>query len=149
MNYPHASSPTEREIANGLLQSHGLRKTDNGRALLLHLRQKDVALSHGELIQEDQLQMDRATLYRMLRRFEDHGLVHRVVDDEVSVKYALCTEACSTEHHQDNHVHFKCQSCGQTQCLEQTIVPELMLPSDLQAQRTEVLVTGLCQRCQS
>lgn len=145
---PYPSSQ-EREIANKLLHSHGLRKTENGRALLLHLRRREVALSHGELIQDGQLHMDRATLYRMLRRFEDHGLVHRVVDDEVSVKYALCTEACSTEHHQDNHVHFKCQSCGQTQCLEQTTVPELMLPSGLQAQRTEVLVTGLCQRCQS
>ena len=148
MNTIDRPSIQDLEIANKLLYSHGLRKTENGRTLLLFLRQKNVALSHGELMQEEKLAMDRATLYRMLQRFEDHGLVHRVVDDEVSVKYALCTEACSSSSHRDDHIHFKCSSCGQTQCLEQTTVPQLSLPPNLQVQRTEVLVSGLCQYCQ-
>lgn len=37
---------------------------------------------------------DRATLFRTLKTFEDHKIVHSIEDGTGSVKYALCDDSC-------------------------------------------------------
>lgn len=132
---------------SALLKEHRLRSTQNSRAVLRLFTSAQRALSHGELSASLAPDVDRGTLYRILHRFENHGLVHRVPDDEVSVKFALC-QHCSPQTHEDQHLHFKCSVCGQTHCLEQQTIPEINLPGGYQAQQTEVLVRGVCPRCQ-
>jgi Fur family ferric uptake transcriptional regulator len=137
------------ETLTEYLHQHGLRKT-LGRELVLatfinHAR----ALSHGELNTLLSDQLNRATLYRVLQDFEQGGIVHKVPDDEVSVKYALCAGNCQAHRHLDNHVHFKCESCHETQCLAETSLPKVKLPAGFTTNNADLLLTGVCAQCQA
>src|SRR3546814_11691606 len=74
---------------------------------------KDYALSHSDIESEIAEDIDRVTVYRTLKTFYDRGLIHKVLDDGGSLKYTLCTGACSATEHRHEHVHFKCTECGQ------------------------------------
>jgi Fur family ferric uptake transcriptional regulator len=103
-------------------------------------------LSHGDIEKEIANSLDRVTVYRTLKTFLDKGLIHKVLDDEGSLKYALCKEACNTVEHHHDHVHFKCTNCGQTICLNLD-VPPLKLPKGYTATETNLLVQGVCEKC--
>src|SRR5688572_17504969 len=91
-----------------LLKDFRLRATPSRQEILHLFLKKAYALSHGDIEKEISNALDRVTVYRTLKTFLDKGLIHKVLDDEGSLKYALCKEACrSTGHHHD-HVHFKC-----------------------------------------
>ena len=46
------------------------------------------------------------------------------------------------------HAHFSCKRCGQVFCLnEVSTVPALNLPPGYQSQAVELIVKGLCTRC--
>ena len=129
-----------------LLRRHGLRVTDARQDVLRTFVGKHFALTHADL--EAQLpSYDRVTLYRTLSTFETHGLVHKVLDDGGMAKYALCSTACAEHRHADNHVHFKCVRCGQTECLEGVAVAVPPLPVGYAAEQVNVLVQGRCPRC--
>lgn len=91
---------------------------------------------------------DRVTLYRSLKTFEEHGLVHRIDDGTGITKFALCEPSCTIDGHHDLHVHFYCTNCGETHCLPKTQIPEVNLPKGYQRQETNLLVKGLCPDCQ-
>ncbi len=129
------------------LHHHGLRKTLGRELVLTTFLDQSRALSHGELNTLLGDQLNRASLYRVLQSFEESGIVHRVPDDEVSVKYALCSGACSSEQHHDNHVHFKCNHCGETQCLPEVKLPKVKTPDSLKVESAELLLRGYCRHC--
>lgn len=130
-----------------ILHQHQLRKTA-GRELVLHyFMGRPQAVSHGELDAALGQKINRASLYRVLRDFEQSGIIHKVPDDEVSIKFAYCGSDCHVGQHRDNHVHFKCENCGETRCLEEVNLPNLQLPQALEVRSTSVLVSGLCNTC--
>ena len=93
---------------------------------------------------------DRVTMYRTLKSFLDKGLIHKVLDDEGTPKYALCsTTQCTTHAHAHEHVHFKCETCGQTSCLDDIKVPSLTLPKGFQLKEMNLLLQGICASCQT
>jgi Fur family ferric uptake transcriptional regulator len=132
--------------SNRLLKDFDLRTTPTRKEILHLFLKKDYALSHADIEREIDNSMDRVTVYRTLKTFLDKGLIHKVLDDEGSLKYALCNEACSTKSHHHNHVHFKCTRCGQTNCLEIEI-PSVKLPKGYRPEEVNVLVQGVCQHC--
>lgn len=107
---------------------------------------KNYALSHSDIEKEIDNSLDRVTVYRTLKTFLDKGLIHKVLDDEGSLKYALCKEACSKVEHHHDHVHFKCTKCGQTICLN-VDVPSVKLPKGYSASEVNLLIQGVCERC--
>lgn len=130
-----------------LLKESELRKT-NARLQVLELfMNTDRALSHQHL--ESKLQeVDRVTLYRTLKTFEQKGLIHKAFDGSEALKYALCAHHNCAEHqHNDNHVHFNCEKCDKTICLEQVNTPILTLPEGYQMAEQHVLVKGICPDC--
>ena len=129
-----------------ILKDFKLRSTPKREAILHAFLQKDYALSHGDVEKEVPESFDRVTVYRTLKTFLDKGLIHKVLDDEGSLKYALCTEACTTAHHHHDHVHFKCTKCGQTNCLNVEI-PDIKLPKGFRAKELNLLIQGVCQHC--
>ena len=129
------------------LKAHGLRKTWGRQQVLIYFRERKTAVSHGEISKAFAQDIDRASLYRILHDFEQKGLIHKVPDDEVSVKYAYCGSHCSTKSHSDQHLHFKCDNCHETFCLEEQKLPTLQLPPGFLMQSTEVLVHGTCRAC--
>ena len=133
-------------ISATLLKDFNLRATPNREEILHLFLLKNYALSHGDIEKEIDNSLDRVTVYRTLKTFLDRGLIHKVLDDEGSLKYALCKEACSTAEHHHDHVHFKCTKCGQTNCLN-VDVPAIKLPKGYQVNEVNLLIQGICEKC--
>ncbi len=114
--------------------------------VLKHLLQQSAAISLTEL-ELGMGKTDRVTLYRTIRTFEEHGLVHRIEDGSNVTKFALCEENCNSMGHHDLHVHFFCTRCKETHCLPKTHVPEVILPPQYQGNQRELTIKGLCGRC--
>lgn len=133
-------------VSNRLLKNFRLRSTPTRNEILHLFLKKEYALSHGDIEREINNSLDRVTVYRTLKTFLDKGLIHKVLDDEGSLKYALCNEACSTAEHHHNHVHFKCVDCGQTSCLDVEI-PAVRLPKGFKPDEVNVLIQGVCNAC--
>ena len=132
--------------SNQLLKNFKLRSTPSRQAILYLFLKKDYALSHGDIEKEVEDYLDRVTVYRTLKTFLTRGLIHKVLDDQGSPKYALCADSCTSAHHHHDHVHFKCTNCGQTNCLD-VIIPEIKLPRGYKAEETNLLIQGICGQC--
>ena len=78
-----------------ILKDFKLRSTPGREAILLAFLKRDFAMSHRDVEREVPASFDRVTVYRTLKTFLDKGLIHKVLDDEGSLKYALCNEACT------------------------------------------------------
>ena len=133
-------------ISDTLLEDFNLRSTPNRQEILHLFLRKNYALSHGDIEKEIDNSLDRVTVYRTLKTFLDKGLIHKVLDDEGALKYALCNAACTTAGHHHDHVHFKCTKCGQTNCLN-IEVPVVKLPKGYRASEVNLLIQGVCERC--
>lgn len=143
MNIGTSMNITKKEI----LKEHSLRHTSCREDILDVFIQKEYALSHADIEEKMSENFDRVTVYRTLKTFLDKGIIHKVLDDEGTTKYALCKEKCSHTQHHHEHVHFKCVQCGQTNCLDNTQIPILHLPEGYNAIEINLLVQGICQEC--
>lgn len=90
--------------------------------------------------------VDRITLYRTLKTFQEKGLIHSIEDGTGATKYALCQEGCQCAP-EDMHVHFFCNSCEDTFCLPKFKIPEVSLPQGFIPLETNLLVKGICGNC--
>ncbi len=90
--------------------------------------------------------VDKITLYRTLKIFEENKLIHSINDGSGSVKYALCQEACECIP-EDLHVHFLCVKCHQTYCLNDIKTPKIQLPVSYKLQTISIVVKGICPNC--
>jgi len=131
-----------------LLKEHHLRSTSSRAAILSLFLQHERALSYSDIEKKIAASYDRVTVYRTLKTFLDSGMIHKVLDDGGSLKYALCDVSCSTREHHHEHVHFKCKSCGQTSCLDRVGIPSIELPEGYSATELNLLIQGVCDKCQ-
>jgi Fur family transcriptional regulator, ferric uptake regulator len=97
-----------------ILKEFSLRNTSCREEILQVFLNKNFALSHADIENKLSENFDRVTIYRTLKTFLDKGIIHKVLDDEGTTKYALCKEACAHHEHHHEHVHFKCIQCGLT-----------------------------------
>ncbi len=135
-----------RKTQTQLLKEHSLRSTSSRSAILGLFYRNPHALSYSDIEKQVADHFDRVTVYRTLKTFLDKGVIHKVLDDGGSLKYALCSEHCYTGHHHE-HVHFKCLICGQTTCLNNVEVPNIKLPVGYVPSETNLLIQGTCSRC--
>lgn len=131
------------------LSDFNLRPTACRNEVLNILKSVGFALSQGDIEQKISSNFDRVTIYRTLKSFLSQGLIHKVLDDLGGVKYALCKEMChqGEQAHQHDHVHFKCNQCGQTICLEQVNIPKIQLPARFSKLESNLLIQGICDQC--
>lgn len=90
---------------------------------------------------------DRVTLFRTLKTFEEHKIIHSIDDGTGSVKYAICNDSCECGYPQDVHIHFYCKVCDETQCLPKVKVPAMNLPTGFSPEEANVVVKGVCNKC--
>lgn len=128
-----------------ILQSHKLRITECRKEIIREFLDKQVALAHSDLEETLDSQFDRVTIYRTLKTFVDKDVVHKVLDDSGATKYALCSH--EEEVHNHEHVHFKCEICGETTCLESITLPSIKLPQGFKKKEMSLLVQGTCNKC--
>jgi len=132
-----------------ILRSNHLSNTDSRREILQVFLRSRSALAHQDIEKKTGEKFDRVTVYRTLQTFIDKGIVHTIPTSDNAVKYALCREECSEGHHHDNHIHFVCDSCGNTTCLDETAIPQIKLPQGYRQEKVNVIVNGVCKTCKS
>ncbi|MFT4855829.1 MAG: Fur family ferric uptake transcriptional regulator [Algoriphagus sp.] len=133
------------DTALSILKHHKLRITDCRLEIIREFLSKQVALAHSDLEESLNSQFDRVTIYRTLKTFLDQDLVHKVLDDSGATKYALCAHEEADHNHE--HVHFKCEKCGETTCLDAIALPKISLPKGFKKQEMSLLIQGTCNKC--
>jgi Fur family ferric uptake transcriptional regulator len=105
------------------------------------------ALSTKDL-EEELGDYDRVTLYRTLNSFIEQGVIHRIPDDSGVARYGMCHDTCLPHDHHHDHVHFKCDDCGQMECLSSYKVPRVEVPG-YEIHDANLILTGLCKACRN
>ncbi len=119
-----------------------------GRKKILELFLSNAgALSHGDIEKKAGERFDRVTVYRTLQAFLEKGIIHNIPTADNSILYALCKDECTEGHHQDDHIHFVCNECGSTVCLENVTIPSVKLPKGFTSTQIDVVVSGVCKEC--
>lgn len=130
------------------LKSRNIKPTAMRLMVLEYLVQKDEAINLAD-VEHHFSHSDRTTLYRTLKTFEDHGLVHEIHDLSGSTKYALCADDCSCTYPEDIHIHFYCNSCKKTFCFPERAVPRINLPKNYEAVSGDFVINGVCPACKN
>lgn len=130
-----------------ILKRNQLSVTEGRKKILDLFLKSEGALSHNDIEKETESAFDRVTVYRTLQTFVEKGIVHHIPTTDNSILYALCKDECEAGHHHDNHVHFVCEACSKTICLEKVVVPEVKLPKGFTPRHSEMVVNGVCDDC--
>jgi Fur family ferric uptake transcriptional regulator len=130
-----------------ILRERGLSVTEGRMRILSMFLDAPGALAHADIEREAGTALDRATVYRTLQAFVGKGLIHQIPTTDNSILYALCRQKCNHEHHEDDHVHFICDVCQKTMCLDEVTVPRVRLPRGFKPHRSAMVVTGVCREC--
>lgn len=130
-----------------ILKNHNLRITNCRKDVIQYFLEEKSALSQGDLESRFK-EYDRVTLYRTLHSFLDSGILHKIPNETGSATYGLCHDTCGPDHHDHNHIHFKCNTCGQIECLdEKQSIPNITLPQGYEAQGVNLIIDGVCAKC--
>jgi Fur family ferric uptake transcriptional regulator len=127
-----------------ILQEHQVKPTANRIVLFKALASAERPLSLAELEQRV-ITIDKSGIFRALTLFREHGLVH-VIDDASGARYEVCH---SHDHSVDDdmHVHFYCERCHTTFCLENIPLPGVDLPDGYTMQTANYIIKGICPAC--
>lgn len=148
MLYSYMAQTTTNNPLVEKLKSRSIKPTAMRLLVLEYLVEKDEAVNLSD-VEHHFSRSDRTTLYRTLKTFEEHGLVHEIHDLSGSAKYALCADDCSCTYPEDVHVHFYCNSCKKTFCFPDRSVPSITLPDDYQPVSGDLVINGLCPACRN
>lgn len=132
---------------NDILKKNGLSVTESRKKILDLFLESDGALAHADIEKNTDAAFDRVTVYRTLQTFVEKGIIHQIPTTDNAVLYALCKHNCQQGHHHDNHVHFICNKCDKTFCLDDVTVPTVKLPEGFAPAQAAMVVTGLCEEC--
>ena len=120
------------------------RKTKSVEAVLKIFEDNNNALSVVELVEKLAGEMNKTTVYRILQRVEDDGILHSFTGKDGLRWFARCQE-CTPSSHSDAHPHFQCRDCGKTEC----IVAHVPLPAipNYKVDSVNLLLIGQCADC--
>ena len=129
-----------------LLEEHGIKPTANRIVVVRELARSLRPATLAELEAKIQT-IDKSNIFRALTLFREQRLVHVIEGGSEGVRYELCH---SHDHAVDNdmHIHFHCEHCGETVCLEDLAIPEVQLPEGFLMQSANFVIKGLCPKCQ-
>jgi len=121
-----------------------IRKTQSVAALLNEFEKGSNAISAIELIKRFDTEMNKTTIYRVLDKLEDDGVLHSFLGKSGVKWYAKCN-GCSKSKHSDIHPHFQCLSCGKVDCLDIRMrIPKI---PNREVVFSQLLLQGECEMC--
>lgn len=88
--------------------------------------------------------VNKTTVYRLLDRLEEDGMVHSFSGEDSVTFYARC-HACKGVSHNHNHPHFNCVSCDKVLCMEEEVV--LPLSGKFKVTEARIFLKGICAEC--
>lgn len=133
--------------AEKILVNKGIRPTKTRLAIFKYLKRKFYAVTLKEIEtafikkSDDNKTVDRTTVYRIVKLFQEEGLVHQIDDGTAIAKYAV-----SNEEGLDLHLHFHCTHCGNTFCLPDKVSPDC-LPDKYEINDVNLVLKGVCMNC--
>jgi Fur family transcriptional regulator, ferric uptake regulator len=130
-----------------ILKKNQLSVTDSRKKILELFLKSNGALAHADIEKSTGEHFDRVTVYRTLQTFVEKGIIHLIPTTDNAILYALCKQNCQAGHHHDNHVHFICESCTKTICLDEVTVPTVLLPKGFTPTQAAMVVNGICVDC--
>lgn len=122
------------------------RNTPSKEAVLAVLTTMGKAMSQDAIEQQLKIDMDRATIYRVLNRFCEDGLVHRIVAEDGKQYFAVCMK-CDERSLTNNHFHFRCSHCQTIECLPVPV--HCSVPKGYHVEHVHCVLTGACKSCSS
>jgi Fur family ferric uptake transcriptional regulator len=121
-----------------------IRKTKSVNLLLNVFDSNQHALSVVQLVESTKEQMNKTTVYRVLDRLEQEGLVYSFLGTNGLKWYAKCTK-CTSDHACQMHTNFQCNRCGSMECIPvQMEIPEI---PNVQINSAQVILSGTCSKC--
>lgn len=126
-----------------ILQRNELKNTACRKFIVGELLQSRTAMSEQELKGNSEL-FDRVTFYRTLKTLEEHDIIHRIVLNDNTVKYALTRQKQGDTH---VHSHFHCERCDEVLCLRGKTRFDAELPEGYRQQEVFVVIEGICATC--
>ncbi|GAA4232095.1 hypothetical protein GCM10022291_06040 [Postechiella marina] len=121
-----------------------IRKTKAVEVLINTFNSSDEAISAKKLIEQLGTMFNKTTIYRVLDKLEDDGVLHSFLGKDGLKWYAKCT-GCSATEHKDLHPHFQCLSCGKVDCL--TVSVTLPKIPNRTIEISQLLIQGRCEAC--
>lgn len=120
------------------------RNTATKEAVLSVLTSKRRAMSQDAIVKQMDLDVDRATVYRILNRFCEDEIVHKIVADDGKQYFAVCVK-CDDQVDPSHHFHFRCTECETIECLPAHV--KYTLPKDYTVQQMNCILIGICSDC--
>ena len=128
-----------------ILQQRNIKPTAMRLLVVEKLLKQQYAISHKELAEQFE-NADNVTLFRTLKTFLEHKLIHTIDDGTGVVKYALCQSGCNCKP-SEQHTHFHCSQCQRTFCLTYTEIPNINIPQKFKLEGANLVLKGKCDRC--
>ncbi len=128
-----------------LLEHKGVKATANRILVVKALATAKRPMSLSQM--EDSLsEMDKSSIFRVLSLFQENDIVHTFEDGRGILNYELCAHdgLCN---HTDSHIHFYCEACKQSFCLEDLPLPKLNLPEGFTQHSISFVIKGECPAC--
>ncbi|MEN0004802.1 MAG: transcriptional repressor [Bacteroidota bacterium] len=123
-----------------------IRKTKAVKALLQLFENTDNAMSVVDLVKRLEKDINKTTVYRILERLEQDGVLHSF-NGKDRLKWYAKYEGCTPEHRIDAHPHFQCKDCGSVRCLHTNI--SIPVVENYIVHSAEILLIGQCKDCSS
>ena len=120
------------------------RSTPTKEAVLSLLSNAGKAMSQDVIEKKIEQNIDRATIYRVLNRFCEDGILHRIVAEDGKQYFAVCIK-CEEKKLADHHFHFRCTVCQTIKCLPVPV--QFSLPKGYQVESVNCILTGVCKDC--
>lgn len=138
-------STMEQTDVAAFLDNNGVKPTANRILVLKSLRASVGPVNLSSL--EDKMEtMDKSSIFRVLTLFLEHDIVHVFEDGRGVLNYELCTSVGKCNHN-DAHVHFYCESCHQSFCMEELHIPDFKLPIGFTSHSASFVIKGECPQC--
>jgi Fur family ferric uptake transcriptional regulator len=145
--HAHDHAHDHREHARELLSNRGLRITAPRLAVLTVLLDKHRPTSAQELIDAAETQgMDQVTVYRTLNTLVDENIAQAVGTTDRGRRFEVhACEGCRIDH-----PHLQCRRCARLECLEQGMLPAMLVPTEVGGfliDEAKLYLYGLCPTC--
>lgn len=120
------------------------RNTASQDAVLSVLMGTRKAMSQDTIVKHMAVDADKATIYRILNRFCEDNIAHRIVADDGKQYFAICVK-CDKKQIPKHHFHFRCTKCETIECLPTEI--KFTVPKKYKVQQMNCVVVGVCKEC--
>lgn len=129
------------------MEIKGVKPTSNRILVMRVLEEAARPISLAD-IEELSDTLDKSTISRTLSLFLERDIVHSFEDGRGVINYELCMESGECDHC-DRHLHFYCEKCRRSFCLNHINPEEIRLPEGYEPHSFSFVVKGICPSCKA